>query len=343
MTKSRVSVIIPAYNTAISLGRSIDSALSQTLAPGEVIVINDGSTDNTAQVAKSYASRITYIAQVNQGQGAARNAGLRVATGQFVAFLDSDDYWLPEFVQTCVRFLSEHEDAIAVSTGLLTKRLGRRDLVWPAVSSGASNNERLRPRVLESFFDFWGKHSHVRTGSNLIRRDVIEEAGYQRADLRISQDLEYWGYIATFGKWGFTPEVLWVGDSMSVAARVGWKARYERRWRHCPTVEDWEKRILPRLRQQDWPGFRVIRGRVAMSFAHVSALMGDERAALSITRTYGEDFPPGSISLFLRAGARGGKVGTKLCSLALRLREQLRGAAFSLCTLRMKQGGDPGC
>jgi glycosyltransferase involved in cell wall biosynthesis len=90
-----VSVVIPAYNAASVLPRAIESVLGQTSRPEEVIVVDDGSTDNTAQVATQYGPSITYIRQDNAGASAARNRGIAEATGEWIAFLDSDDEWLP--------------------------------------------------------------------------------------------------------------------------------------------------------------------------------------------------------------------------------------------------------
>lgn len=93
---SRVSVIIPTYNYARFLAQAIDSALAQTLMPREVIVVDDGSTDDTARVLEAYADGITVIRQPNLGVAAARNAGAARAEGELLAFLDADDVWLPE-------------------------------------------------------------------------------------------------------------------------------------------------------------------------------------------------------------------------------------------------------
>ena len=93
----RISVIIPTYNRANIVGDAISSVLNQTFTDFELIVIDDGSTDETGEVVRAYADpRLRYIRQVNRGVSAARNAGLGIATGQFIAFLDSDDCYLPE-------------------------------------------------------------------------------------------------------------------------------------------------------------------------------------------------------------------------------------------------------
>jgi glycosyltransferase involved in cell wall biosynthesis len=323
MNKHTVSVIIPAYNSAVSLGRSVDSALGQTHKPAQVIVINDGSTDETAKVARSYGERIVYLEQDNQGQGAARNTGLRAATGAFVAFLDADDYWLPHFLGECVEFLEKHEEAVAVSTGILVKLWGKKTRYWPPLS-GNGQDQAFKPCVIENFFDFWAEHDHVRTGSVLIRRKVIEEAGFQRPDLRISQDLEYWAYLATFGKWGFIPRHCWVGDPTPQAAVRGWMRRYRKRRALCPSVDAWEQRILPRLRTEDQAGFRIVRGKVAASFALSKILAGNDDSARRIVEDYGNQMKPNRSTRLMRLGLKFGGWGWRVACEILRSRERLK-------------------
>jgi len=96
MDMTRVSVIIPAYNAAAFVREAVDSALAQTHPDIEVIVVDDSSTDDTPQVLAEYGDRIRVHRQPNGGVAAARNAGARLATGEWVAFLDADDVWAPE-------------------------------------------------------------------------------------------------------------------------------------------------------------------------------------------------------------------------------------------------------
>ena len=91
-----VSVIIPCYKQAQFLATAIDSVLTQTHGSTQVIVVNDGSPDDTASVARRYGDRITYLERSNGGLSAARNTGLAAATGEFVQFLDADDYLAPD-------------------------------------------------------------------------------------------------------------------------------------------------------------------------------------------------------------------------------------------------------
>ena len=96
MTSPLISCIVPVFNGERFLGAAIDSILAQTYSPLEVIVVDDGSTDRTANVIGSYGERVSCVRQANAGPGPARNAGIRTARGELLAFLDADDLWLPE-------------------------------------------------------------------------------------------------------------------------------------------------------------------------------------------------------------------------------------------------------
>lgn len=115
----RVSVVVPAYNCARFLREAIDSALVQTLPPIEVIVVDDGSSDETPALLAGYGSRIRAIRQANAGVAAARNRGVREATGDAVAFLDADDAWLPEKLERQALRLETEPDLGFVHCGAL--------------------------------------------------------------------------------------------------------------------------------------------------------------------------------------------------------------------------------
>lgn len=94
--RASISCIVPVYNGERFLGEALDSILSQSLPPTEVIVVDDGSTDNTPKVAAAYSSHVTYRRQANAGPASARNHGIGLATGDFLSFLDADDLWSPD-------------------------------------------------------------------------------------------------------------------------------------------------------------------------------------------------------------------------------------------------------
>jgi glycosyltransferase involved in cell wall biosynthesis len=131
-----ISVIIPCYKQGRYLGEAIDSVLNQGHPSVEVIVVNDGSPDETESVARSYGDRIVYIAQENRGPAAARNSGIRAARGRYIAFLDSDDLYLPGTIERLYRYLETHPETALVcgdvyyydgkqTTGLFSENIGR--------------------------------------------------------------------------------------------------------------------------------------------------------------------------------------------------------------------------
>ena len=105
MQQPRVSIVIPVYNAEKYLDRCIESAVNQTYKETEIILVDDGSTDSSFDVCTKWAGKdscIKVIHKTNEGAGLARNAGLDIATGEYLLFVDSDDYILPETVQKCV-------------------------------------------------------------------------------------------------------------------------------------------------------------------------------------------------------------------------------------------------
>ena len=112
MRTPKVSVVIPTYNQPVYLREALDSVFAQTFKDYEVIVVNDGSTDDTPDLLKQYGDRIHLINQENRGIGPARNRGMDAATGRYVAFLDHDDLWYPRKLETQVAFMEKHPDCV---------------------------------------------------------------------------------------------------------------------------------------------------------------------------------------------------------------------------------------
>lgn len=318
----RTSVIIPAFNSEASIKIAIKSALQQTRSPAEIIVIDDGSVDGTSECIAAFGKKVKLIRQKNAGQGAARNVGLEEATGEYVAFLDSDDYWKPGFIEWTETFLLAHPEAVAVSCAFHVKRV-KGDYFGPP------HHEVLRrdhPQgiMIDRFFEFWAKHDHVRTGTVLIRRDAIEAVGGQNPDLRISQDLEYWALLATEGPWGILPEVLWVGTSDVVARKTGWRKKYQSRRRCTPDIDTWQARVLPRLKPDQRDAFARVRGRVAAGYMINHALGGDIQKARQLLKVYGSDMPEGHSRRILELGDRFGSLGWKIACELLQIYDRMK-------------------
>ena len=120
-----VSIIIPTYNREKIIGRAIDSVFAQTWQNFEIIVLDDGSQDNTKAVVEAYGPKVKYFYQGNKGIAGARNGGMRHAGGDYLAFLDSDDYWLPAKLEKQMALFGEHPE-YGMIAGIATKPEYRR-------------------------------------------------------------------------------------------------------------------------------------------------------------------------------------------------------------------------
>lgn len=132
----KISCIIPVYNAEAYLAQSIDSALAQSRPPDEIILVDDGSTDGSAEIAKRYGDAVTYAYQANGGPASARNRGLDMARGALIAFLDADDWWLPEA-------LERHLAHFAANASLQVS-LAHVEHVWEAGTEELSEHYRRR-------------------------------------------------------------------------------------------------------------------------------------------------------------------------------------------------------
>jgi glycosyltransferase involved in cell wall biosynthesis len=182
-----VSVVVITYNTAEYVAHAIESVLEQTWKNLELIVVDDGSTDETPQVVGRFADhRLKYVRQENQGPNAARNRGIRESRGEFVAFLDSDDWWLPD------KICRQVSVAVANSKAGLVYSL--------AVSVDVSGKENARTesivtgRVVDQLL--LGQCIAGSASSAMVRRKTIDTVGTFDASLHYAEDWEYWIRIA---------------------------------------------------------------------------------------------------------------------------------------------------
>jgi glycosyltransferase involved in cell wall biosynthesis len=174
-----ISAIIPTYNRAATLGQAIESVLRQTQPVQEIIVVDDGSTDETRELVASFSGRVRYIFQENRGASAARNTGIRAATCPWLAFLDSDDYWMPEKIQLQEEALQRDPDAVLVygSLWLLGSDGGRK--LDPAVDPS-----QLWPLLLYNTL--------ICQSAVLVRKDVLLQIGGYDEDLKGPEDWDLW-------------------------------------------------------------------------------------------------------------------------------------------------------
>jgi glycosyltransferase involved in cell wall biosynthesis len=189
-----ISCIVPVFNGERFLAEALESILSQTYQPIEIIVVDDGSTDQTAQVAHSYGQRIKYLRKTNGGETAARNHGLRAAKGEYVAFLDADDLWHPyKLAQQMARFRETPELDLCFT---------RFQNYWMAEVAGEGLRYRDHPLSRPS--------SAYCICTFLARRIVFERFGFFADDvLRRSQNVIWFLHAAGRGaRLEVLPEVL---------------------------------------------------------------------------------------------------------------------------------------
>lgn len=198
-----VSVVIPAYNAAALIGETLDSVLAQTYPNLEVLVVDDGSTDDTPQVLDRYADRIRVLRQANAGQAAARNCGAREARGELMAFLDSDDLWDPDKIARQVALLGRFPEALAVYCDHRSID-AKGHLLSPsaAVVHPRPSGDILRALLLGPCI--------ITPGLVLLRRAAFDATdGFdESASMRGHEDYALWLRLATRGPFVYSPDTL---------------------------------------------------------------------------------------------------------------------------------------
>lgn len=280
-----LSIIIPVYNKSKLLNRCLDSVFHQTTRYSyEVILVDDGSTDDSVEQIKARReANIILFEQQNAGPSVARNKGVELAHGKYCAYLDADDYWMDGFIEKTVSFLEEHGECVAVNVAQ------RHLTVSGQHVAPACFQEYSAPFVLDDFFSFWAEYMHVCTGSVVISTNVVRETGGMRSDLRITEDLEFWALVSTYGRWVFIPELLFVSDGMDVISnQQDWLKKMQIRWNNAPSVADWEKRIV--LRVMPTEAYKKARGRIARNLTYCQLLSGRISLARQEALKYGDYF-----------------------------------------------------
>ena len=182
-----VSVVIPAYCAEKFIIRAIESVLSQTVLPREIIIVDDGSTDHTLSVLNTYTEkstnvRILVLSQSNKGPGAARNLGLSHSQSKYIAFLDSDDEWLPNKLQISIQRLEQEDyDLIAHNVIMVKEKNQTRNDI-------AARYKKAKDSL---FFGLYCK-GFIGTSTVVTRLSVIREAGFFDETLWAGQDFDLW-------------------------------------------------------------------------------------------------------------------------------------------------------
>lgn len=199
--KTRFSVIVPLYNKAPYVKKALESIVAQTFADWECIIVDDGSTDNSADIAQSIIASLSetdhfiirILRQPNSGVAAARNNGVKASRGEFVCFLDADDWWEPTWLEEMDRLIKEYPDAGLYATNYIYYKPGKTHV--------AQNLER-------GYIDYPKEYLHseampVWTGAACMPRKVFDEMGGFPVGIKLGEDFLLWAKVALHYKVAF--------------------------------------------------------------------------------------------------------------------------------------------
>lgn len=192
--QSLVTAVIPVYNSAKYVREAIESASNQTYKNIEIIIVNDGSTDNTAEIIKKLMAhsselmgKVRYIYQENKGPAAARNRGIREAKGEYIVFLDADDEWLPDKLEKQIKLLNENRNVGLVTCGRdVIDQLGKKTISLPKIP--VSRQKMLMAFTLGNIV---GSCSCV-----MLRKTCLNGVGCFDESLKVGEDWDLWLRIA---------------------------------------------------------------------------------------------------------------------------------------------------
>lgn len=181
----KVSVVIPTYNRGSLIARALNSVLAQTFTDYEIIVIDDGSKDNTQNVLSAFEGKLRYVYQPNGGIARARNRGIELSLGQYIAFLDSDDYWAPEKLEIQSKILDFNP-----KVGIV---YGRMPIVNEAGDILGMKPNGISGKNFQELLRVWGD---LPTSSVMTRKECFQKVGVFDPELPPMEDIDMWIRIA---------------------------------------------------------------------------------------------------------------------------------------------------
>jgi glycosyltransferase involved in cell wall biosynthesis len=217
-----ISVVLPAYNSQGTLAAALDSVFAQTRPPDEVIVVDDGSKDATPAIVSNHpqATRIRYLRQENTGAAAARNAGIRAATGEWIAFLDADDLWLPRRLEAGREVADRNPELRWIAGTYWERTRGGQDLLRGPSSRALTllKNGSYFPDI----FDVFHRDALFWTSTFLIHRSCIAEVGGFDPSFVRREDVDLWLRIGLRH-----PQVGYVREPIAIYQRHGASLTYQ--------------------------------------------------------------------------------------------------------------------
>lgn len=217
MEEKVISVVIPLYNKANTIARTLKSVFDQSYGNYEIVIVDDGSTDGSdAIVERLNDDRIRLIRQENAGVSAARNKGIREARGKYIALLDGDDEWKPEYLSTQVNLIANFPDCSVFVTGYEFKDQNNK-VTYPIIN-------RLRldsPGILENYFEIASCSTPIVTSINIVaeKMALLSIGGFPEG-IRLGEDLITWAKLACKYKIAYDPKPLAIYNFATQSARV---------------------------------------------------------------------------------------------------------------------------
>lgn len=208
--KIRISVVIPAYNAEKYIQRCLDSVLAQTHPADEIIVVDDGSTDHTAEKVKLYGPAVRYLCQENAGASVARNTGVQAARCEWIAFLDADDEWLPRKLELQTELLADKPDLVWCASNLIRCSC-QQNRQGPAMNPEKAEELLVGRYRLTNFFKAQLAGIPIYTIVLLIKREIIMETGMFVPGMLLAQDMDMWYRIAY--RW---PEIGYICEPLAI-------------------------------------------------------------------------------------------------------------------------------
>lgn len=193
-----VSVVIPNYNHAKYISDAIASVLNQTFRDFEIIVVDDGSTDDSREVVAQFGGRVQYLYQRNAGLSAARNVGIQAARGEYIGVLDADDMYEPVFLESLIGELDSHPDADGIYCGY--QFVDEKNSLLPQIENRSIPSEKLYTALLDGNF--------LVPEAVLVRRNCYDRSGLYDGSLRASEDWDMWLRLAKRYKIIHTTRIL---------------------------------------------------------------------------------------------------------------------------------------
>jgi glycosyltransferase involved in cell wall biosynthesis len=268
----KISAIIPAFNAERTIARALHSVLAQTRPADEILVIDDGSTDKTAEAVRAFGDRVRLITQANAGASVARNTGIKSASGDWIAFLDADDEWLEAKLALQSEHLTRHPELKWTFSNMSWDK-EKKGVVLPIHPTDRLSAAVQEVEYFEDYFSGYMEGFFASTITLMIHRSVFDQVGLFEPGMKRAQDNDLWFRIAyQFPRIGYLPQSLSVyhldtpGSSTKVNDQVDFMVQLINRhlalsekfnraeaFRPCVTamVQTWIRELAGQSRRSD--------------------------------------------------------------------------------------------